>query len=130
MNGIKCYLSRAEVKKILADEVAKRLEPERLLGTCLREATLYDDGRVEVMFWTPESALGQEAQREAAAEKEREAKDTKDVKDAETSLISLSILSVLCPSRLAPLSRTPRTTPCRSTAGRCGLPKRRCWRRR
>jgi hypothetical protein len=81
MNGIKCYLSRAEVKKILADEVAKRLEPERLLGTCLREATLYDDGRVEVMFWTPESALGQEAQREAAAEKEREAKDAKDPKE-------------------------------------------------
>ncbi len=88
MNGIKCYLSRAEVKKILADEVAKRLEPERLLGTCLREATLYDDGRVEVMFWTPESALGQEAQREAAAEKEREAKDVRDpkeVKDAKES---------------------------------------------
>ncbi len=58
MNGIKCYLSRAEVKKILADEVARRLEPERLLGNCMKEATMYEDGRVEVMFWTPESGLG------------------------------------------------------------------------
>lgn len=58
MNGIKCYLSRAEVKKILADEIARRLEPERLLGACVKEVTLYDDGRVEVMFSTPDSALG------------------------------------------------------------------------
>ena len=62
MNGIKCYLSRTEVKKILADDIARRLEPERLLGACVKEATLYDDGRVEVMFWTPDSALGPPAE--------------------------------------------------------------------
>lgn len=50
MNGIKCYLSREEVQKILSEAIVKRLEPERLLGPFTQETTLFDDGRVEVTF--------------------------------------------------------------------------------
>ena len=50
MNGIKCYLSREEVRKILSEAIVKRLEPERLLGPFTQETTLFDDGRVEVTF--------------------------------------------------------------------------------
>ncbi len=50
MNGIKCYLSREEVRKILSEAIVKRLEPERLLGPFTQETTLFDDGRVEITF--------------------------------------------------------------------------------
>jgi hypothetical protein len=60
MNGIKCYLSREEARKILSDEILRRLEPQRLLGKAVRsEATMFDDGRVEVVFWTPDDENGQ-----------------------------------------------------------------------
>jgi hypothetical protein len=55
MNGIKCYLSREEVQKILSEAIVKRLEPERLLGPFTQETTLFDDGRVEVTFQGIES---------------------------------------------------------------------------
>ncbi|MCH7543821.1 MAG: hypothetical protein IIB65_09300 [Proteobacteria bacterium] len=62
MNGIKCYLSREEVRKILSEAIVKRLEPERLLGPFTQETTLFDDGRVEVTFCgvEPETASGGE----------------------------------------------------------------------
>ena len=50
MNGIKCYLSRDEMTKIIGKEVARRLEPERLLNEYTKETNLFDDGRVEVIF--------------------------------------------------------------------------------
>ncbi|MFQ5766255.1 MAG: hypothetical protein ACE5GT_15140 [Rhodospirillales bacterium] len=52
MNGIKCYLSRDEMAKIIGDEVARRLEPERLLDEYTKETNLFDDGRVEIIFST------------------------------------------------------------------------------
>ena len=56
MNGIKCYLSREEVRKILSEAIVKRLEPERRLGPFTQETTLFDDGRVEVTFCGAETA--------------------------------------------------------------------------
>ncbi len=53
---IKCYLSLDEVRTIIAEETARRLEPERLLGVYTMEATLFDGGRVEVTFSTSGSA--------------------------------------------------------------------------
>lgn len=58
MNAIKCYLTRAEVKRIVAEEVARRLKPEQMLGEVKREITMYDDGRIEVIFYVPDSGLG------------------------------------------------------------------------
>ncbi len=58
MNEIKCYVSLDEMRTIIAEETARRLEPERLLGEYTKEATLFDDGRVEVRFSTSGSALG------------------------------------------------------------------------
>ena len=55
---IKCYLSLDELRTIIAEETARRLEPERLLGEYTKETTLFDDGRVEVTFSTSGSALG------------------------------------------------------------------------
>ncbi len=55
-NEIKCYLSLDKMTKIIADEVARRLEPERLLGEYTKETTVFDDGRVEVRFSTANSA--------------------------------------------------------------------------
>ncbi len=55
-NEIKCYLSLDEMTKIIAEEVARRLEPERLLGEYTKETTVFDDGRVEVRFTTSNSA--------------------------------------------------------------------------
>ena len=55
-NEIKCYLSLDEMTKIIADEVARRLEPERLLGEYTKETTVFDDGRVEVRFASSNSA--------------------------------------------------------------------------
>jgi hypothetical protein len=63
MNGIKCYLSRDEMTKIIGEEVARmtkiigeemarRLEPERLLNEYTKETNLFDDGRVEIIFST------------------------------------------------------------------------------
>jgi hypothetical protein len=57
MNGIKAYLSRDEVKKIVADEVARRLEPQRMLGECKDDALFFDDGHIEVIFFTPDAVL-------------------------------------------------------------------------
>ncbi len=57
-NEIKCYLSLDEMRTIIAEETARRLEPERLLGEYTKETTLFDDGRVEVTFSTSGSALG------------------------------------------------------------------------
>ncbi len=71
MNGIKCYLSREEVRKILSEAIVKRLEPERLLGPFTQETTLFDDGRVEVTFCGAESAMesGGESETENGGEK-------------------------------------------------------------
>ncbi len=55
---IKCYLSLDELRNIIAEETARRLEPERLLGEYTKETTLFDGGRVEVTFSTSGSALG------------------------------------------------------------------------
>ncbi len=55
---IKCYLSLDELRNIIAEETARRLEPERLLGEYTMEATLFDGGRVGVTFSTSGSALG------------------------------------------------------------------------
>ncbi len=55
---IKCYLSLDELRKIIAEEAARRLEPERLLGEYTKETTLFDDGRVEVRFSRSGSTLG------------------------------------------------------------------------
>ncbi len=49
-NEIKCYLSLDELRNIIAEETARRLEPERLLGEYTKETTLLDGGRVEVTF--------------------------------------------------------------------------------
>ncbi len=57
MNGIKAYLSRDEVKKIVAEEVARRLEPQRMLGECKDDALFFDDGHIEVIFFTPDAVL-------------------------------------------------------------------------
>jgi hypothetical protein len=57
MNGIKCYLARDEVKKIVAEAVAQRLQPERLLGPCENDIQFFDDGRIEVIFWSPEAVV-------------------------------------------------------------------------
>ncbi len=66
MNGIKCYLSREEVRKILSEAIVKRLEPERLLGPFTQETTLFDDGRVEVTF------LGIDSETASASENDGE----------------------------------------------------------
>ncbi len=55
---IKCYVSLDELKNVIAEETARRLEPERLLGEHTKETTLLDGGRVEVIFSTSGSALG------------------------------------------------------------------------
>ncbi len=57
-NEIKCYLSLDELRNVIAEETARRLEPERLLGEYTKEATLLDGGRVEVIFSTSGLALG------------------------------------------------------------------------
>ncbi len=57
-NEIKCYLSLDELRNVIAEETARRLEPERLLGEYTKETTLLDGGRVEVTFSTSGSALG------------------------------------------------------------------------
>ena len=49
-NEIKCYLSLDEMTKIIAEEIARRLEPERLLGDYTKKTAVFDDGRVEVTF--------------------------------------------------------------------------------
>ncbi len=61
MNGIKCYLSRQEIRKIIAEEIARRLQPERLLGPCRNDAQFFDDGRIEVTFWTQDAVLVEDA---------------------------------------------------------------------
>ncbi len=67
MNGIKCYLSRQEIRKIVAEEIARRLQPERLLGACRNDAQFFDDGRIEVTFWTQDSVLVENAKLPEAA---------------------------------------------------------------
>ncbi len=57
MNEIKCYLSLDELRTIIAEETARRLEPERLLGEYTKETTLFDDGRVEVIFCSSSTDL-------------------------------------------------------------------------
>ena len=61
MNGIKCFISRDEVKNLVAAEVARRLEPERLLGRCETDVTLFDDGRVEITFYRADIPMTDEA---------------------------------------------------------------------
>ncbi|MEE9249569.1 MAG: hypothetical protein V3U93_00380 [Alphaproteobacteria bacterium] len=55
-NEIKCYLSLDEMTKIIAEEIARRLEPERLLGDYTKKTAVFDDGRVEVTFSASNSA--------------------------------------------------------------------------
>ncbi len=54
---IKCYLSLDELRNIIAKETARRLEPERLLGEYTKETTVFDDGRVEVIFCSSSTDL-------------------------------------------------------------------------
>jgi hypothetical protein len=50
MNGISCNLNFDDVKQLIIEAVAKRLDPERILGPCKGHAVIADDGRVEVTF--------------------------------------------------------------------------------
>ncbi len=74
MNGLKCYLSRAETKNIVADAVGQRLQPERLLGECQSQVQIFEDGRVEVIFYNGETTAEEEAQ---TTETQATAKPTK-----------------------------------------------------
>jgi hypothetical protein len=57
MNGISCNLNFDDVKQLIIEAVAKRLDPERILGPCIAHAVIADDGRVEVTFApSPEAA--------------------------------------------------------------------------
>lgn len=51
MNGLKCYFTRDQVKKLIEIEIEKKLDPRQLLGECSADVELCDDGRVEVTFW-------------------------------------------------------------------------------
>ncbi len=65
MNGLCCYLSRDEAKEILAAAVNARLNPERLLGECQSDIQVFDDGRVEVAFWSDDPPANGQANGEA-----------------------------------------------------------------
>ena len=60
MNGITCYLSREEVKELISQAVAIRLEPERLLGEWDCNVRTFDDGRMEVTFYAPDPVMPSE----------------------------------------------------------------------
>ncbi|MGE0652834.1 MAG: hypothetical protein AB7P12_13965 [Alphaproteobacteria bacterium] len=51
MNGLKCYLTREQVKQLIQSEIEKKLDPTQLLGDFTVDVSLCDDGRVEITYW-------------------------------------------------------------------------------
>jgi hypothetical protein len=51
MNGLKCYLTREQVKQLIQSEIEKKLDPSQLLGDFTVDVALCDDGRVEITYW-------------------------------------------------------------------------------
>jgi hypothetical protein len=51
MNGLKCYLTREQVKHLIQSEIEKKLDPSQLLGDFTVDVSLCDDGRVEITYW-------------------------------------------------------------------------------
>jgi hypothetical protein len=51
MNGLKCYLTREQVKHLIQSEIEKKLDPTQLLGDFTVDVSLCDDGRVEITYW-------------------------------------------------------------------------------
>lgn len=64
MNGLKCYFTRDQVRKLIEVEIEKKLDPRQFLGKCSVDVELCDDGRVEVTFWKYEDSNDEGAQPE------------------------------------------------------------------